>query len=377
MRKVETLVIGGGIAGMSAAARFARHGEVMVLEGEEVPGYHASGRSAAWLHFGLGDTLVRALTAASLPVLAAEPADGSPRAALPHAALHIARTGQDEALAALEASHRMFAADYQRIGAQEIAELVPVLDTGPGGFASAILERSALKLDTDAMLQGHRRALAAHGGAIEFRARVGKIAHREGRWQVDTAGESYSAARLVNAAGAWADTIAGLAGVAPLGIRPLRRTIIRFAAPEGLDVSGWPFTKTVGEGFYMLPDGPARLLASPMDETPSEPCDAAPEELDVAVAADRVMSASTIDIRRIEHSWAGLRSFAPDSHPVVGFDRAAPGFFWLAGQGGFGFQTSPALASAAEALLCGLEWPEELAALGVEAGAIGPQRFAR
>jgi len=377
MRQVDTLVIGGGIAGLSAAARFARHGDVVVLEGEDAPGYHTSGRSAAWLHFGLGDTLIRALTAATIPALTADPADGGPRAAVPHSALHIARADQRQALDDLEQSHRLFGADHVRLGASEIAELAPVLDTGPSGFCCGILDRSALKLDTDAMMQRHQRALAAQGGKLECRSRVVAIAHREGRWQVDTAGESYSAVRLVNAAGAWADAIARLAGIAPIGIQPLRRTIIRFAAPAGLDVSRWPFTKTVEDGFYMLPDGPARLLASPMDETPSEPCDAAPEELDIAIVADRVMQASSIEIRRIEHSWAGLRSFAPDKHPVIGFDSHAPDFFWLAGQGGFGFQTSDAAAIAAEALLCGLGWPEQLAAREIAPEALSPGRFAR
>lgn len=377
MRQVETLVIGGGIAGLSAAARFACHGEVVVIEGEDAPGYHTSGRSAAWLHFGLGDTLIRALTAATIPALVADPGDGGPRAATPQPALHIARADQREALDALEQSHRLFDADYELLDAAGIAGLVPVLDTGPDGFCCGILDRSALKLDTDAMMQRHQRALAAQGGKLECRARVISISHRDGLWQVDTAGESYSARRLVNAAGAWADEIARLAGVAPVGIQPLRRTIIRFAAPADMDVSRWPFTKTVGEGFYVLPDGPARLLASPMDETPSEPCDAAPEELDIAIVADRVMQASSIEIRRIEHSWAGLRSFAPDRHPVVGFDHDAPGFFWLAGQGGFGFQTSAAVARAAEALLTGSDWPEELAALNVQPDALSPIRFAR
>ncbi|WP_095011231.1 NAD(P)/FAD-dependent oxidoreductase [Tsuneonella mangrovi] len=373
MRQVETIVIGGGIAGLSAAARFAQHGEVVVLEGEDHPGYHASGRSVAYLHFGLGDRLVRALTAMSLEALSS---DGDTLVRR-HPALHIVREDETALLDALEDSLRSFGADYERVGPERIAGIVPVLDIGEGGFREAILERSALKLDTDAMLQAHVRALNAAGGALECRARVERIASAGNRWQIDTSGASYSAARVVNAAGAWADEIADIAGVSPIGISPLRRTVIQFAAPDGVDVSPWPFVKTVGEGFYVLPEGSTRLLASPMDETPSEPCDAAPEELDIAIVADRVMQATSLDIRRIEHSWAGLRSFAPDKHPVVGYDPAAPGFFWLAGQGGFGFQTSPALAAAAEALLFGLDWPEELAALGVTVADIGPARFAR
>ncbi|MFN2258680.1 MAG: NAD(P)/FAD-dependent oxidoreductase, partial [Parasphingopyxis sp.] len=189
---------------------------------------------------------------------------------------------------------------------------------------------------------------------------------------VDTPGESYAAARLVNAAGAWCDEIARMAGVAPIGIEPRRRTVISFDGPEGADVSGWPFTKTVADGFYFLPEGAGRLLASPMDQTVSDPCDASPEEIDIATIAWRIEQATTMKVSRIAHSWAGLRSFTPTELPVAGYAPDAPGFFWLAGQGGFGLQTSPAMAMAAEALLLGLEWPEILRSRQIEPEALAP-----
>ncbi|MCL4673908.1 MAG: FAD-binding oxidoreductase, partial [Sphingomonadaceae bacterium] len=188
-----------------------------------------------------------------------------------------------------------------------------------------------------------------------------------------TPGQSYAAKVVVNAAGAWADNVASLAGVAPVGIRPLRRTVITFDVEQ--DVSGWPFTKTVGPGFYIEPEGRGRLLACPMDEHPSEPCDAQPEEEDIALAAWRVEQATTLAIPRLASKWAGLRSFTPDRLPIAGFDPAAPGFFWLAGQGGFGLQTSPAMALAAEALACGLDWPEELRAVEVAPDDLSPARL--
>ena len=178
---------------------------------------------------------------------------------------------------------------------------------------------------------------------------------------------------VVNAAGAWADTVAQMGGIAPLGITPLRRTVITFDVP--VDVTGWPFTKTVGPGFYIEPEGSGRLLASPMDEGESAPCDAQPEEEDVALAAWRVEEATTLTVPRLASKWAGLRSFAPDRLPVAGFDPSAPGFFWLAGQGGFGLQTSPAMALAVEALVTGGAWPEELRAVGVTPRMLAAERL--
>ncbi len=361
MERCDFLVIGGGIAGLSCAARLAAHGRVVVLEGESAPGYHASGRSVAVAHFGLGERLVRTLTALSLPALATH--------GTRHPALHIASAAQLEALDALDNTHRQFGCEYARISGAEARALLPVLK--PEACEAALVDHGALKLDTHAMLQAHVTTLRAARSTVVTGAQVSAIARDGAGWRVEASGKTYAAPLLINAAGAWADEIARLAGVAPIGIEPRRRTVISFAALPDEDVRAWPFTKTVSEGFYLLPEGSGQLLASAMDQTPSAPCDAAPEELDIAIAADRVEQATTLPIRRIAHSWAGLRSFAPDELPVIGHAAGAPGFVWVAGQGGAGFQTAPALSRIAESAVLGLPFPTDCAAAG-----LAPEQFA-
>lgn len=362
----DVLVIGGGIAGLSVAARLSGQAIVTVLEGESACGYHASGRSVAFAHYGLGNEPVRTLTALSMTELAAH---GSV-----HPALHIACAEEVAALDALEDVHRHYACDYSRIGPDEACALMPCLK--PEACAAALIDHGSLKLDTNAMLQAHAAQIRANRGAVIAGARVTMIAHERGRWvAVRADGTRHGAPVLVNAAGAWADEVARMAGVTPIGLQPRRRTVISFAAPEGEDVRAWPFTKTVGEGVYLLPEGRGQLLASSMDQTPSEPCDAAPEELDIAIAADRVEQATTLPIRRIAHSWAGLRSFAPDELPVVGAAAGAPGFVWCAGQGGAGFQTAPALSRIAAAAALGLPFPENCASAGLSPALFSPARL--
>ena len=362
----DVLVIGGGIAGLSVAARLSGQAIVTVLEAESAPGYHASGRSVAFAHYGLGNPPVRTLTALSMDELAAH--------ASVHPALHIARTEEIAALDALEDVHRQFGCDYARIGRAEALALMPCLK--PEACAAALVDHGSLKLDTNAMLQACAAQIRANRGAVITGARVTLIGHERGRWvAVRADGTRHAAPILVNAAGAWADEIARMAGVTPIGLEPRRRTVISFAAPDGEDVRDWPFTKTVGEGFYLLPEGRGQLLASSMDQTPSDPCDAAPEELDIAIAADRVEQATTLPLRRIAHSWAGLRSFAPDELPVIGHAADAPGFVWCAGQGGAGFQTAPALSRIAEAAALGLPFPEDCAEAGLSFATFSPARL--
>ncbi len=365
MQSADVVVIGGGIAGLSLAARLAAHAKVVVLEGESAPGYHASGRSVAFAHYGLGNVPVRDLTALSMAELAAH---GSV-----HAALHIASAGEIAALDALEDVHRHYACDYSRAGPEEARGLVPVLK--PEACAAVLIDHSSLKLDTHAMLQACVAGVRAGGGAVVTGARVQSIAREGAAWRVETPAGSFTAPLLVNAAGAWADVIAQLAGVRPVGIEPRRRTVISFPAPEGEDVHAWPFTKTVGEGFYLLPEGRGQLLASSMDQTPSKPCDAAAEELDKAIAADRVEQATTLPIRRISHSWAGLRSFVADELPVIGAAADVPGFVWCAGQGGAGFQTAPALSRIAAAAVLGQPFPEDAGAAGLSFAMFSPARL--
>lgn len=366
MDRYNIAVIGGGIAGLSIAARLSQRANVVVFEAESAPGYHASGRSVALAHFGLGERIVRTLTAMSLPDL---------HGAQVHPALHVARAGEEAALDALEEVHRHFGCDYLRLTGEQALEYSPALVVGAQGCVGALLDRGALKLDTDAMLQAHIRTLRENGGALKTGSRIDAISRVGDGWSVGCNGQETCCDIIVNAAGAWADEIAETAGVSRIGIEPRRRTVISFAGPAGLDVSRWPFTKTLGEGFYMLPEGRGQLLASAMDESEIAPCDAAAEEIDIATAAYRIEQGTTLRVERIAHSWAGLRSFAPDELPVVGFAADAPGFFWFAGQGGFGFQTSPALAEIGDTVMFGGDWPDALSAVQVTAETFAPARF--
>jgi D-arginine dehydrogenase len=220
-----------------------------------------------------------------------------------------------------------------------------------------IADRDGIRLDPHALLQGNLRQLRGNDGALVTGARVARVTRDGGAWTVETdKGEVHSAAVLVNAAGAWADAIAAVAGVSPIDLQPLRRTIITFDAPPGTELERLPFAKTVGDELYFAPES-GRLFASPMDEVPSDPMDAQPDELEVALAAARVQDRTIVVVERIHSRWAGLRTFTPDRHPAVGFAPDADGFFWLAGQGGYGLQTSPAMARIAAALLIGSEWP--------------------
>ena len=350
----DILIIGGGIAGLSAAAALSKHGHVVVLEAEEQVGFHSSGRSATMLHYFLGDRLVRALTLASRAFIE-NPPDGFTDVPLGHPmpVLIHAREEEREALDALESEIRSFA-ELDRLNGREVQELCSLLrDDAVHGLADC----QAIRLDAHALLQGNLRQLRAHKGELHTAARVSRIGYAGGTWAVTSEkGESFSAPILINAAGSWADRIAQLAGVQPLGLEPKRRTIITFDAPAGTQLGALPFTKTIGDELYFAPES-GRLFASPMDEVPSEPCDAQPDEYEVALAAHRMEERTTVKVDRIHSRWAGLRTFTSDKHPAVDFAVDGPGFFWLAGQGGFGLQTSPAMAAIAESLIVGTPWP--------------------
>ena len=354
MNNPDILVIGGGIAGLSAAAALSKHARVAVLEAEDQVGYHSSGRSATMLHYALGDRLVRALTLASRPFFD-NPPDGFTDVPIgrPMPVLIHARDDEREALDRLEADLSAFA-QLERLDAAGVHELCPLLkDDATHGIA----DRRGIRLDPHALLQGNLRQLRTHGGELHNGHRVAAIEYSTGTWAVTSdKGDRFSAPILVNAAGSWADEIAKLAGVQPLGLQPKRRTIITFDAPAGTDLEHLPFAKTVGDELYFAPES-GRLFASPMDEVPSDPCDAQPDELEVALAAYRMEERTTVNVTRIHSRWAGLRTFTPDGHPAVDFAIDAPGFFWLAGQGGFGLQTSPAMTAIVESLIVGTDWP--------------------
>jgi D-arginine dehydrogenase len=363
---LDILVIGGGIAGLSAAAALAGRAKVTVIEGEDQIGFHSSGRSATMLHYALGDRLVRALTLASRPFFDAQPGEFGHRMPV----LIHAREDERASLDELETEISQFA-PLDRLDAQGVRDLCPLLRTGPGGAVAGIADRDGIRLDPHALLQGNLRQLRGNGGELLTGQRAAKIERQGGNWQVTSeAGDRWSAPIIVNAAGSWADQVASLAGVRPLGLEPMRRTIITFDAPAGTKLEGLPFAKTVGDELYFAPES-GRLFASPMDEVPSDPCDAQPDELEIALAAHRMEERTIVKVERIHSRWAGLRTFTPDRHPAVGFAPDAEGFFWLAGQGGFGLQTSPAMAGIAASLIAGEPWP----AGDVSAEDLSPGRF--
>jgi D-arginine dehydrogenase len=366
----DILVIGGGIAGLSAAAELSKRASVAVLEAEEQIGFHSSGRSATMLHYALGDRLVRALTLASRDYFDSPPEGFSdvPLGRRMPVLIH-AREDERAALDALERELSLFA-QLERLDAPGVHDLCPLLKEDA---SHGIADRNGIRLDPHALLQGNLRQLRANGGELYTGERAARVEYRSAAWEVTTErGGSYSAPVLVNAAGAWADRIAALARVQPLGLQPKRRTIITFDAPSGTELDRLPFAKTVGDELYFAPES-GRLFASPMDEVPSDPVDAQPDELEVALAAYRMEQRTIVKVERIHSRWAGLRSFTPDRHPAAGFASDAQGFFWLAGQGGFGLQTSPAMARIAASLIAGDPWPVS----DVTAAELDPARFAR
>jgi D-arginine dehydrogenase len=366
----DILVIGGGIAGLSAAAALSKHARVKALEAEEQIGFHSSGRSATMLHYALGDRLVRSLTLASRSFFEDSPA-GFSEVPLGHRmpVLVHAREDERDALDALEAEIRQFA-ELERLDARSVHDLCPLLkDDAVHGIA----DRNGIRLDPHALLQGNLRQLKNRGGELHTGARVRSIERSDGVWTVRSdRAETYSAPILVNAAGSWGDQVALMAGVQPLGLEPKRRTIITFDAPAGTQLDRLPFAKTIGDELYFAPES-GRLFASPMDEVPSDPCDAQPDEYEAALAAHRMEERTTIKVERVHSRWAGLRTFTPDRHPAAGFEPDAEGFFWLVGQGGFGLQTSPAMARITSALIADEPWP----VADVVASDLSPDRFAR
>ena len=348
-RAFDVAVVGAGMAGASLAAEMAGEATVVLLEAETQPGYHSTGRSAAFWSETYGGPLIQPLTSASGFFLAAPPADFSERPLMTaRGALHLADAQGESVLDALLAGFAGAPVPLERLGRAEIERRVPGIRPG---WNAAVLEPSCADIDVAALHAAYLKRARARGAELVTDARV-TAADRNGSWRIETTAGSYTAEILVNAAGAWADEVAALADVAPLGIRPYRRTIaqLRVAPPPPADL---PLVIDARERFYFKPEAGGRLWLSPHDESPCAASDCAAEELDVATAIDRLERAVDWRVERVEHAWAGLRSFAPDRLPVYGFDSRRPGFFWCAGQGGFGIQTAPAAAKLAAALLLG------------------------
>ncbi len=373
MRTCDFLVVGGGIAGASAAYELAAGARVILLEREDRPGYHSSGRSAAQFIETYGNASIRALNRASRPFYEAPPEGFAAQPLLsPRPVLFVAREDQRRALAEHIAEVKPQAVALEELSGPQAEALVPVLR--PGYTAAAVLEPEASDIDVHALHQGYLAAFKRRGGELAVKAEVVGLAREDGTWQVEAGGELYQAAVVVNAAGAWGDQLAALAGAAPVGLVPKRRTAVTFDPPAGVDPAAWPLVADIEEAFYFKPEA-GRILASPADETPSPPCDAQPEELDVAIVMDRLEKATILAPRRLAHRWAGLRSFVADNALVIGMDDRIDGFFWLVGQGGYGFQTAPAAARAATGLLLDGALPQDIAAEGVTAAELAPSRL--
>jgi D-arginine dehydrogenase len=339
-RRADILIIGAGMAGASLAAELAGHASVLLLEAEERPGYHATGRSAAFWSETYGGPSVQPLTTASGPWLRERKLLGD------RGGLHIA---EDGASAPLDVMAREFADSVQleRLGRADVAARVPGLRES---WTEGLWEPTCADIDVAALHALYLKAARTAGAQLVTGARMLGAEREDGAWVVDTEAGSFVADVLVDAAGAWADEVAGRAGIAPVGIQPYRRTIAQLrvepAAPADL-----PLVIDALGRFYFKPEAGGRIWLSPHDETPSPPCDCAPEELDVALAVARLEATVDWRIERVEHKWAGLRSFAPDRVPVYGFAPGRRDFFWFAGQGGFGIQTAPAAAKLAASLL--------------------------
>jgi D-arginine dehydrogenase len=361
----DILVIGGGIAGISAAARLAPDAKVTVLEAEPMIGHHSSGRSAAIFIRNYGNATLRALNAASAPFLA-EPEGVSDTSLL---------SPRGELLLATEADLPKFDAyldgsdGLERLSPAQALELVPILRQD--AIAAAAIEWDAQDIDVDRMLQGFARKLRGEGGSIVNHAPVQSITRRDGLWTVAAPAGEFSAPVLVNAAGGWADAVARMAGVRTLGLAPLRRSAVLIPAPDGHDINRWPLFANAGDQWYAKPEA-GKLMISPADEDPVEPHDVWADDMVIAEGLHRYEQAVTSPVTRVEHSWAGMRTFAQDRTPVVGFAPEAEGFFWLAGQGGYGMQTAPVLSQLTADLCLGRVSPLDRAVLE----ALSPRRAA-
>ena len=334
---IDAVVIGAGIAGATVAAHLARDRRVVLIEAEEAAGYHTTGRSAAMWILNYGPPDVRVLTGLSREFFE-HPPPGFADSPLLHqrSSLVLASEDQREAMAAFKAS----AKDVRAIRPEEARALLPALR--PGYAVEATLEEDAFDMDVATLHAGFLRQLRAAGGTLALRHRSSRIERRDGRWEVETSGSGvFRAEVVVNAAGAWGDEVAAQAGVATLGLVPKRRTGA-IIDPAPWQVADWPMVCDVGQTWYARTEARTRLMVSPADETPMHAHDVQPEELDVAIAIDRMQQALDIEVHRVERSWAGLRTFTADGSLAFGWAAEVPGFFWCVGQGGYGIQTSPA-----------------------------------
>lgn len=374
MKRYDVLVVGGGIAGVSIGYELAVDRSVALLEMETTLAFHTTGRSAATFLESYGGRVIRLLTTASRAFMEDPPSEFVRPLLSPLPLLWIGAHGAADDVRALHDEVIDSVPGVRLLSPSQAASQSPVIRED--WLELAMSEPGASEIDVAAVHQGFVTGLRKRGGEIIASAPVVSLEFANGLWRAtDRSGEVREAPVVVNAAGAWCDDVALIAGVKPVGIHPLRRTVFMVSAPGGNDTRGLPLVADVRGAFYVKPEG-AQYLCSPADETPSAPCDARPDELDIARAIDHINQGTTLDIRHVRTSWAGLRNFVADRSPVVGFDDVAEGFFWFVGQGGYGIQISPALARVGAALIREGDVPPDLRARGLAAEHLSRERLA-
>ena len=370
----DIVVIGAGMAGAAIAAHLAEHARVRLLEMEAQPGYHSTGRSAAVFYEAYGNEQVRALTRASRSFLYSPPAAFcTANLVKPRGILLTARHGQESALRRLLDS-AVATDELRETTALEATRLHPLLRAE--GLSGGLFTERCADIEVNELHRGYLRLFQSRGGTLSRQCEVIGLERLSNIWKINTAREILRADIVINAAGAWADAIAQLAGLGSIGLQPLKRTACLIPAPANLQSDGWPMLVDIEESFYLKPDAGAFLL-SPADETLTPPGDVQADDMEIAIAVSRLEDATTLNVERVTHRWAGLRSFVPDRTPVIGFDPLTSGFFWVAALGGYGIQTAPAVSRLAAALVLGLPTGDDLALHGVVPAAFSPQRLTR
>lgn len=374
MTQADFIIIGGGIAGASTGYFLSRHARVIVLERESHPAYHSTGRSAALYTAAYGTPQVHSLTLASRDFFDAPPTGFCEHPLLtPRGEMTVDFTGDPKELNNQYLSAKASVPEMQLLSAEEACTRLPILRREK--VHGAIYDPSASDIDTDALHQGYLRGIRRNQSEVHTDCEVQNLTRdAQGQWQVKTTQQTFSAPVVINAAGAWADKIGEMAGAKAIGLQPKRRAAFIFAGPEGVDIHDWPMLVSLDESFYMKPDA-GMFLGSPANADPVEPHDVQPEELDIAMGIYQIEEATTLTIRRPTRTWAGLRSFVSDGDLLCGFDQQVPGLFWVAAQGGYGIQTSPAMGQAAAALVRGDALPEQLTRFGLSAAMLSPARL--
>ena len=363
-------VIGAGISGASVAAELSKSGSVVVLEAESSPGYHSTGRSAALFTPNYGPELVRKICRLSYDFLKSPPEEFTNNKLLAPRGMMSVAMGQP--LSTLNPLVDAGKGDIELIDKEQTLKLAPFLN--PGSVQGAAYERAVEDIDVDALHQGFLKSLLRFGGHLRVDVAVKELSRRQGTWEIKAGDEILRSRIVVNAAGAWADSIGQMAGLRPIQLSPKRRSAILVDAPLAMNLANTPAMDFVGVDNYIKPEK-TRLMVSPGDAVPVEPQDIQADDYDIAVLVDWLESTTSINVNRIEHQWAGLRSFVPDGHPVVGFAPELEGFFWLAGQGGYGIMMAPSLARASAELILRDCMPKDFIDRGIEREYLSPARM--